>query len=87
MYPINDSAGAFIRQMSKSSKKPFFLYVAENAPQWPLMAKSDDIAIYKDTYKEGWEAIRNARYKRLVEMGLLDPVNAPLSPYWYDKLN
>lgn len=82
---INDTAAAYIRQMSKDDK-PFFLYVAENAPHWPLMAKPEDIAKYEDTYKVGWEAIREARYKRMVKMGLIDPAKAPLSPRWHDGL-
>lgn len=52
--------------------KPFFLYVAENAPHWPLMAPEKDIEKYKDTYKDGWEVLRKNRYKRMVEMGLID---------------
>lgn len=82
---INDSAAAFIRQFSKEDK-PFFVYVAENAPHWPLMAKPEDIAKYEDTYKVGWEAIREARYKRMVKMGLIDSTLAPLSPRWHPKL-
>ncbi|AYD47771.1 arylsulfatase [Arachidicoccus soli] len=82
---INDTAASFIHQMSKKDK-PFFMYVAENASHWPLMAKPQDIAKYKNTYKKGWEAIREARYKRMVEMGLIDPKKAPLSPRWKDDL-
>jgi len=81
---INDTAAAFIKQMSKEDN-PFFLYVAENAAHWPLMAKPEDIAKYKDTYKEGWEAIREARYQRMVEMGLVDSTQSPLSPRWHLK--
>ncbi len=62
--------------------KPFFLYVAENAPHWPLHALPEDIAKYKDTYKDGWESLRKNRYKRMLEMGIIDsatyqlPVNS-----------
>ncbi|QNN42169.1 arylsulfatase [Pedobacter roseus] len=75
---INDTAATYIREFSKGNK-PFFLYVAENAPHWPLQAKPEDIAKYKDTYKVGWDAIREARYKKMVSMGLIDPKTAPLS--------
>ncbi|MCH2580901.1 MAG: sulfatase-like hydrolase/transferase, partial [Planctomycetes bacterium] len=34
---------------------------------------------YEDTYKVGWDAIRKARFKRMVEMGLLDKESARLS--------
>lgn len=82
---INDTAAAFIHQMSKDDK-PFFLYVAENAAHWPLMAKQQDIDKYKNTYRAGWEAIREARYHRMVAMGLIDSAKAPLPPRWHPKL-
>src|SRR4051794_22659641 len=82
---INDSASAFIKAFSRDNK-PFFLYVAETAPHWPLMALPEDIEKYKDTYKVGWQAIREARYKRMVQMGLLDATKAPLTDRWQDTL-
>ena len=82
---INDTAAKFIREMSRSDK-PFFLYVAENAPHWPLMAKPEVIKKYEDTYKVGWEKIREARYQRMVKMGIIDPRTAPLSPRWHEGL-
>ncbi|TZF82622.1 arylsulfatase [Pedobacter sp. BS3] len=82
---INDTAVAYIKDFAKSDK-PFFLYVAQNAPHWPLMAKPEDIAKYKDTYKAGWDAIREARYNRMVKMGLIDPAKTKLSKRWHDKL-
>jgi arylsulfatase A-like enzyme len=82
---INDTAVAYIKGYAKS-KEPFFLYVAENAPHWPLQAEPKDIARYKDTYKGGWDAIRKARYDRMVKMGLIDPNKTKLSERWNDKL-
>lgn len=81
---INDTAVSYISAYAKSNK-PFFLYVAENAPHWPLMALPEDIAKYKDTYKGGWEAVREARYQRMVKMGLIDPRNTKLSERWQGK--
>ncbi|MCC8408405.1 arylsulfatase [Mucilaginibacter sp. UR6-1] len=78
---INDTAASYVRQMAKG-KKPFFLYLAENAPHWPLMALPEDIAKYKDTYKVGWDAIRKTRYAKMVKAGLIDPKTTPLSPRW-----
>ncbi|GET23987.1 arylsulfatase [Prolixibacter sp. NT017] len=62
----------------KKDNKPFFLYVAEDAPHWPLMAPEKDIAKYRDTYKEGWEVLRRERYRRMVQMGLIDSTMYPL---------
>ncbi|TWV13229.1 arylsulfatase [Bacteroidaceae bacterium HV4-6-C5C] len=61
-----------VEEVDKYSKqdKPFFMYLAYTCPHWPLQALPEDIAKYKDTYKGGWEAIRNARYERQKKMGL-----------------
>ncbi|MFA6086556.1 arylsulfatase [Mucilaginibacter sp.] len=82
---INDTAVAYINGYAKSDQ-PFFLYVAENAPHWPLMAKPQDIAKYKETYKDGWDAIREARYQKMVKLGLIDPLKTKLSERWNDNL-
>jgi len=82
---INDTAAAYIKQFSKDDK-PFFLYVAENAPHWPLMALPEDIAKYKDTYTVGWDTIRVRRYRRLVKAGIIDPAKAPLSARFQNEL-
>lgn len=69
----------YIREMSQSDK-PFFLYVAYCAPHWPLHARPEDIEKYKDTYEEGWEKLRQDRYRRMLKMGLFDKSNTPLPP-------
>jgi arylsulfatase len=76
---INDSAASYIQEFSKDDK-PFFIYVAHTAPHWPLQAFSEDIKKYENTYKVGWDAIRQARYRRMVEKGLIDSTTTPLSP-------
>jgi len=66
-------------QFSKEDK-PFFLYVAHTAPHWPLHARAEDIAKYKDVYKAGWEVLRSKRYYRMIDLKLIDPVNYKLPP-------
>jgi arylsulfatase len=83
---INDTAVAYIKGYAHADA-PFFLYVAENAPHWPLMAKLEDIEKYKDTYKVGWDVVRKARYEKMVKMGLVNPSKTKLSPRWNDKLS
>jgi len=82
---LNDTAVAYIKSYAKS-KEPFFLYVAENAPHWPLMAKPEDIAKYKNTYTVGWDAIRKARYEKMIKLGLINPAVTKLSGRWKDDL-
>ncbi|MBC8372407.1 MAG: sulfatase-like hydrolase/transferase, partial [Planctomycetes bacterium] len=57
----------------KHSNKPFFLYVAYNAPHYPLQAWPEDIAKYKGKFMKGWDALRVERHQRQLKMGLLDP--------------
>ena len=70
---------------SKKDEKPFLLYMAYTAPHWPLQAWPEDIAKYKGVYDSGYEAVRQARYKRQVAMGLVDPKTTPLPPMEEDK--
>ena len=66
---LSDRAASEIREYAEDDR-PFFMYLAYTAPHWPLHALPEDIEKYKDTYKCGWEEIRNARYERQLEMGL-----------------
>jgi len=52
-------------------KKPFFMYVAHNAPHSPLQAYEKDVQKYRGQYRTGWDELRRQRYKRQVEMGLI----------------
>lgn len=74
---INDTAVAYIHELSKEDK-PFFLYVAQTAPHWPLMAPHEEIKKYISTYTSGWDNIRKARYKRMIDLELID-ASSPLS--------
>jgi len=76
---INDKAAAYIREFSQEDK-PFFLYVAHNAPHWPIQALPEDIAKYENTYKDGWDAIRQRRYEKMARLGLIDSTITKLSP-------
>jgi len=88
---LNDKTVDYIQDFAKADK-PFFLYLAHCAPHWPLHALPEDIEKYKDTYKNGWQAIREARYQRQIDMGLIDPKTAKLSdridgPGWGEEPN
>ena len=54
-------------------QKPFFLYLAHNAPHFPLMAPRELIAKYKGKYMPGWDKLREERYRRQLKMGIVDP--------------
>ena len=56
----------------KNENKPFFLYLAFTAPHDPLMAWPEDIEKYRGKYKVGYKNIRDARYKKMLELGMVD---------------
>lgn len=68
---FTDYAIQFIDQADHSDK-PFFLYLAHNAPHFPLQALPEDIAKYKGRYHVGWDTIREQRYTKLQKLGLID---------------
>ena len=51
--------------------RPFFHYVAFIAPHFPLHALPEDIARYRDQYLTGWEVMREARFARQRQMGIV----------------
>jgi arylsulfatase A-like enzyme len=55
-----------------AANKPFFQYIAFNAPHYPLQAKQEDVQKYKGRYANGWDAVRAARYQKQLESGLID---------------
>jgi arylsulfatase len=59
--------------------KPFFLYLAHNAPHAPLHAKADDLQRQAGRYAAGWDAARQARLQRQIESGLM-PESIRLAP-------
>ncbi|MEM6378704.1 MAG: arylsulfatase, partial [Bacteroidota bacterium] len=59
--------------------QPFFMYLAHQAPHWPLHAPDSMIAKYRGKYKNGWAELRKERYERMLEMGILNQGQA-LSP-------
>jgi len=55
------------------AKKPFFLYLAHNAPHYPLQAPAEEIAKFRGKYRAGWDELRARRYQRQLEMGIIKP--------------
>ena len=64
---------------ARAAKQPYFLYVAHNAPHFPLQAPAEDIARWRGKFKAGWDKLRVARYERQIKLGLIDK-SWPLSP-------
>lgn len=54
-----------------AQEQPFFLYLAYNAPHYPLQALKQDFEKYRDTYTSGWDVARAARHAKQNQLGLL----------------
>ena len=64
-----DYAIGFIDEAKKSGK-PMYLYMAFNAPHYPLHCLEKDYRLYEDTYKAGWDTIRTQRQAKQKQLGL-----------------
>ena len=73
-----DYAIKFLDQ-AKQTEKPFFLYLAYNAPHYPLHVKEADYRKYEGRYDAGWDVARQRRYEKQQSLGIL-PSNVKLSP-------
>lgn len=53
--------------------KPFFWYQAHIAPHFPCMAPEATIKKYRGKYLAGWDKLREKRYQKQIELGLIKP--------------
>ncbi len=82
---FTDVACQYITDVTKEDDQPFFLYLAYNAPHWPLNAKWADFTKYQGKYSGGWEAVMKSRLAKQKTIGLFtdDIVPAPhTGPHW-----
>ena len=69
-----DFAIKFLTDSEKEHpKKPFFLYLAFNAPHGPIQAWPQDIAKYRGKYLIGWDKLREQRYQKQLALGIMKP--------------
>lgn len=82
-YYITDAFGDYALDFLKDgevSGKPWFLYLAFNAPHFPIGAPEAAIAKYETMYRtKGWDAIRADRLARQKKLGLV-PADLKLPP-------
>ncbi|MFM7243287.1 MAG: arylsulfatase [Planctomycetaceae bacterium] len=58
---------------ARAAHKPFILYLAHNAPHFPLQARAEEIAKFRGRYRDGWDALARRRVERQQQLGLVDP--------------
>ncbi|MFU8764735.1 MAG: sulfatase-like hydrolase/transferase, partial [Haliea sp.] len=61
------------------SDQPFLAYLAFQAVHIPVQAPREFSDNYRGVYDAGWQALRNARWERARDRGLV-PADAPLAP-------
>ena len=71
-YTTDANVDYSIRFLEEALKtgKPFFHYIAFNAPHYPLQAPRQEIEKYLGTYDDGWETVRETRFGRQQKLGL-----------------
>jgi len=66
-------------EATRSMDQPFLAYLAFQAIHIPVQAPREFSDNYRGVYDAGWQALRNARWERARERGLV-PADAPLAP-------
>ncbi len=67
---------AFLKE-ARAERKPWFLYVAFNAPHAPLQPLKADYQKYLGRYDAGWDAVRAARVAKQQALGLFGQAVEP----------
>jgi arylsulfatase len=68
---------------NRGSGKPFFAYVAHQAPHEPYHLPRDWRNRHAGEYDKGWDAVREARLKRQVEMGIMPAGTELAERMWF----
>jgi arylsulfatase len=70
---VDQSIGMMRDHLVSGRDRPFFLYLALGACHWPHHAPKDFMDRYRGRYDHGWDAIRQARIQKQIEMGIVPP--------------
>lgn len=81
---LADHALDFLELAHETPGKPWFLYLAFNAPHFPLHAPQETIAKYAERYQHGWDELRAQRLARMKTLGIVPEHTqlTPRSPYF-----
>ena len=69
-HAMGDFALKFLDEVT-AKDDPFLLYVAFNAPHYPLHAPESDVKKWDGAYDGGWDALRSTRYAKQLKNGLI----------------
>ena len=66
--------------------RPFFGYLSFQAVHIPVQAPAEFTARYSEHYRDGWDAVRTARFKEALERGIVPPttrlIDMPTTRDW-----
>jgi arylsulfatase A-like enzyme len=68
---LTDYALDFLEEARTTATQPWFLYLAYHAPHFPLHARPEDIAKYRNRYMGGWDLVRKERLARMKQLRLV----------------
>lgn len=64
-----DSMVRYLREHARQHpSSPFFAFVAFTVPHFPLQALPQDIELYQNRYRAGWDVLRQERHERLTPL-------------------
>lgn len=76
---INRSIEFISDEVSVYPDKPFFLYLCFGVAHSPHQVPTEYIERYKGLYSRGWNAMREERFRRQIEMGIV-PEGSEIAP-------
>jgi arylsulfatase len=86
---VNQAIKMVGEHAAADAAKPFFLHVAFGATHAPVQVPRQYIDKYVSTFQKGWDQIREDRYKRQLDLGVIPPDTRlpprnPGDPAWKD---
>ncbi|MDP8925255.1 MAG: arylsulfatase, partial [Chloroflexota bacterium] len=73
---VDRSIGMIRDQQAVAPERPFFLYLAFGAAHWPHHVPREYVDKYRSRYDRGWDAVREERLARQLELGIVPPGTA-----------
>lgn len=76
---FNEYAIEFIKQ-GQQARKPWLLFLGHSSPHFPVQAPPERADKYTETYMRGWDVLREERFERMQDLGLIDGEHWKMSP-------
>lgn len=85
-YSSDYYAARLVEFLQERKEQPFFAYLPFQAVHYPHQAPEELIEKYLPAYAQGYDVLRQTRYERLVQLGLMPGgralFSAPIIPAW-----